>query len=345
MGVHDGVRRLAGGREGMRINRSVLGWGVFFILVGIVPLAVRGGYVDTATVRRAWELWPLILIGIGLGLVLQRTRLAIAGSLVVAITFGLMGGSVLAVGFGPIAGMGTCGFGSGTAEAVAFPTQSGTLVGAARVSLDLSCGELTATSGSGNAWQLAGESSDGAAPEVDAADNRLVIRSPDSQGFGIAHGSTWRLTLPRDPDLDLNVTVNAGSARLDLDETHVSDLGLSVNAGDAHINVSTTPGITSLTATVNAGSLSIDLPAPGGRLTGSLSANAGSLQICVPDGVALRFRASDNPLGANNFGSRGLTRDGNVWTNNRVGTGGAGIDLDASANLGAITLNPESGCD
>jgi hypothetical protein len=329
----------------MRVNRSVLGWGVFFILVGLVPLAVRGGYVDTATVRRAWELWPLILIGIGLGLVLQRTRLAIVGGLVVAVTFGLMGGSVLAVGFGSIAGMGSCGFGSGAADAVGFPTQSGTLGATARVSLDLSCGELTATSGSGNAWQLAGGSSDGAPPEIDASVGRLAIRSPDVHGFGIAHRSTWQLTLPRDPDLELDVTVNAGSARLELDETHVSDLGLSVNAGDAHINVSTTPGIRRLTATVNAGSLSIDLPAPGGILTGSLSANAGSLQICVPDGVALRFRASDNPLGANNFGSRGLTRDGNVWTNAAFGTGGAGIDLDASANLGAITLNPESGCD
>ncbi len=329
----------------MRVNRSVLGWGVFFITVGLVPLAVRGGYVDAAIVRRAWELWPLILVGIGLGLVLQRTQAAVVGGLVVAVTFGLMGGSVLAVGFGSVAGFGTCGFGAGTANAVSFPMQSGTLGGPAQVSLDLSCGDLTAVSGAGSDWQLAGSSGNGSPPDVDASPARLAVRSPDVQGFDIARGATWQLTLPRDPELDLEVTVNAGSARLNLDQTHVRDLAASVNAGDAHVDLTTTPGITALTATVNAGSLSIALPSPSGMLTGSLSANAGSLQICVPDGVALRFRASDNPLGANNFGSRGLTRNGNTWTNAAFAAASSAIDLDASANLGAITLNPESGCE
>jgi hypothetical protein len=336
---------LAVGRAGMRVNRGVLGWGVFFITVGLVPLAVRAGYVDVATARRAWELWPLILIGIGLGLVLQRTPVAVVGGLVVAVTFGLMGGSVLAVGFGSVAGFGTCGFGAGAENSASFPTRTGTLGGAAQVSLDLRCGDLTATSGAGSSWQLTGTSGNGSPPEIDASASRLAVRVPDVQGFDVARGATWQLTLPMDPQLDLEITVNAGSARLNLDDTHVRDLATSVNAGDAHIDVSTTPGITSLTASVNAGSLSIALPSPSGTLTGSLSANAGSLQICVPNGVALRFRASDNPLSANNFGSRGLTRDGNVWTNTAFGVASSGIDLDASANLGAITLNPESGCE
>ena len=43
----------------MRIDRGLLRWGVFLIVLGSVPLAVRAGYLDTDTVRRAWELWVI----------------------------------------------------------------------------------------------------------------------------------------------------------------------------------------------------------------------------------------------------------------------------------------------
>ena len=84
------------------------GWGVFLILAGAVPLGVRAGYLDADQVGRLWSLWPLILIGIGVGLILRRTRLAFLGGLIVAATFGLMVGGLLSVGSTGFAG-GNCG--------------------------------------------------------------------------------------------------------------------------------------------------------------------------------------------------------------------------------------------
>ena len=72
----------------MHVNRSLLGWGVFFLVLGSVPLAVRYGLVDAEAFATAWRLWPLLLIGAGMGLVLARTRAAIVGGLVVAATAG-----------------------------------------------------------------------------------------------------------------------------------------------------------------------------------------------------------------------------------------------------------------
>jgi hypothetical protein len=329
----------------MRVNRGVLGWGLFFIMVGLVPLAVRGGLVDAGTVRRAWELWPLILIGIGLGLVLQRTRAAFVGGVLVAVTFGLMGGSALAAGFGPVAGLGTCGFGGGFGTGEAFTARSGTLGSSARVTLDLSCGELTAASGPGSGWQVSGTSGDGTPPDIVASDGRLSVRSPDHHGFDLAGGSSWSLTLPRDPSIQMGLTVNAGTARIDLTGMAVTDIDTTVNAGDAHLNLSTAVGTRSVNASVNAGSLALSLPTPDGTLSGNLSANAGSISVCVPAGVALRIDASDSALGSDNFGSQGLTRNGNVWTNGVSDVGANRIELNTSANLGAVNLNPESGCD
>ena len=57
----------------MRVRRGYLGWGVFLILAGAVPLAVRSGYLSDDQIGRLWSLWPLILVGIGVGLILGRT--------------------------------------------------------------------------------------------------------------------------------------------------------------------------------------------------------------------------------------------------------------------------------
>lgn len=328
----------------MRLNRRVFGWGVFFLVVGLVPLAIQAGLIDEATVRRAWRLWPLILIGIGLGIVLERTAAAMIGSLIVAVTFGLMVGSVLAVGFGPVAGIGSCGFGMGIGGNQPFPAQTGSLAASSNVALDVSCGELTATTASGSDWRVAGSTGSGTTPRIDTAASRLSVRWPPSGGFSSAGSADLKLTLPADPATTLSATINAGSARLQLGDAHVTGVELSVNAGAAHVDLSSAVGTSSVNASVNAGSLGLSLPAPDGLLAGSLSANAGSINVCVPDGVALQIHSSSS-LGSNNFGSQGLTRTNDVWSNQLPGLSADRIELTTSANLGSITLNPEGGCE
>jgi hypothetical protein len=330
------------GEVRMHINRGLLGWGVFLIVLGAVPLAVRGGYLDEATVRRAWELWPLILIGIGIGLMLQRTRLAAVGGLVVAITFGLLGGSLLATGIsGPFSG---CGIGVGTGSGTPFETRTGTFGSEAGVDLELNCGEVTVSPATGTGWSVSGSDADGDGPDLSASANRLRVLAPERSGMGFMRGGQrWQVTLPTDPLLDLDLSVNAGSARVDLAGAHVADASVSVNAGDIRMDLSGTQGLGSLSASVNAGSLGLSLPAA--SVTGSVSSNLGSIELCVPSGVGLRFRGADNALSSNNFGDRGLSESDGTWTSSDFASATVRIDLSASASLGSITLNPENGCD
>jgi hypothetical protein len=293
----------------MRINRRFIGWGVFFIVLGAVPLAVRGGVLDADLVRRAWELWPLILVGIGLGLVLERTELAVIGSIIVGLTFGVMGGALIATGVGSTAG-------------------------------------FTAAATDGSNWSLEGRSPDGSPPEIATTSSGLVVRTPSRQGVNLAPDAwQWDLSLPRSGTISFGLSLNAGSADVRLDGVTLPSVDVSVNAGDAHLDLGQAAGTTSVQGSVNAGSLAITLPRPTGILTGNLSVNVGSLDLCVADGTPMRLRADDSPLGSNNFASRGLVRNGNTWTSGAFDGAADAVDLRLSANLGSITLNPENGCE
>ena len=328
----------------MRVNRGLLGWGIFFIVLGSVPLAVREGFLDPALVRRAAELWPLILVGIGLGLILARTRVAVLGGLVVAVTFGLMGGALIATGFNPGVGVTSCGFGPGD-QGTPFAEQRGTLAADADVRLEMRCGSVAVTTADGDGWTVAGTSDDGRPPTLRRDESQLVVTAPDRAGIAIANAaSSWQVTVPRAGAIDLVVSVDAGSADLDLSGMTVRTLDASVNAGEARIDLSGTRGTETMSASANAGSLVLLLPVPGATVSGEISVNAGSVSICAPDGVALRFRTNDS-LGSLNFGDRGLVQEGDTWSTPGYDGATPRIDLAVSANLGSITLDPEDGCD
>ncbi len=329
----------------MRVNRGLLGWGVFFLALGGVPLAVRGGVIDAETARRSLELWPLLLIGVGLGLALRHTVLDVFGGVVVALTFGLMAGGLVAAGIGPGSSLALCGIGSTPASPSSVPGLTGSLASGASVDVSVNCGELTVSGAPGGGWSVAWPSGD-SAPAMDASStSRLRLRMGDEHAFGVGNiASTWLLPLPADPTLNLSLSVNAGSSRLTLGALHVTSLATSVNAGDAHVDLRGAIGTTSVTGSANAGSLTVALPSPEATLSGSLSANAGTVRVCAPAGVPLRIRVGDHPLGTTNLAARGLVQNGDIWTRGPWDTASARIDLNVSANLGTVTLDPEDGC-
>jgi hypothetical protein len=334
----------------MHVNRGMLGWGVFLIALGAVPAAVRGGALDASVARRAWELWPLLLVGAGLGLALSRTRAAVVGGVVVALVFGLMGGGLVAGGLGTGSGLALCGFGSdaagGAVQATDAPASTGTFGPAADVQLSADCGALTVETAAGRDWSVAWPASHGNPPVIDAAGDRLAVGAARRSVLGSGSAATsWAVTLPRDPALKLTMSVNAGTARGSLAGVHLDSLDLSVNAGDAHVDLTGAIGVRDVSASANVGSLAITFPEPNGVLSGTLSANAGSLRICVPAGVPLRIRTGDQPLGSNNLADRGLVKSGDTWTRGDVVTAPTRLDLRLEANLGSITLDPEHGCD
>ncbi len=316
----------------MRFDRRFLGWGVFLIAVGAVPLAMRAGVIATGF---DWGgLWPLLVVGVGLGFVLRATPAEPLGGLLVALTLGLLvGGAIGGASF-------AVGCGSGNRP---FPAQSGTF-GAQRasVTIELGCGELEVATIAGQAWSLSGTTDSGNTPRVSNAADRLEIRPERDGAFGfLGEGGQLNVGLPQSTTIDLETTVNAGRAHLDLAGADVAAASLTVNAGDVRLDLSGTH-LASLTSTINAGSAKIALPA--GTLSGSVTVNAGSLSVCVPAGAGVRIQTGGGALGSYQFSAAGLQQSGSTWQTPGFDAAATRIDLSATANAGSITLNPSEGC-
>jgi hypothetical protein len=325
----------------MRIDTRFLNWGVFFIIAGAIPLAVNQGAIDASTVAGWWRLWPLIIIGWGVGLLLRRTSLDFLGGLLIAAVFGVMVGGIF--GAGTSLHLGDIACGDGTKGGTAFPARNGSFASGGRVDLEFRCGQLDVATGTGTGWSVSGTSHDGAAPTVDASGDRLSVRARDRGVSFFPFGDTgesWQVTVPPSTS-ELSVTMNAGAGHLVLAGSSTTDLSSTVNAGDLKIDLSGTP-LRSISMTVNAGAGTIDLPAA--DVNGSFTVNAGSIAFCVPQGVGLRLTTGDNITGGNNFADRGLTKSGNTWQSADWATAANRISLSTTANLGSMTLDPEEGC-
>lgn len=325
----------------MHIDRRLLNWGLFFILLGAIPLAVRQGILTEGTLERWWSLWPLFLVGAGLGLLLRRTPLEFVGGLLAAGTAGVMAGSLLASGFGsfPIAG---CGDERGT---VAFPAREGELSAGADVRVELNCGDLDLVSGGGSGWRVEGVDEDGTGPRIDASAGALTVRSPEEdEPFGfLGKRDRWTVTVPGTVGLDVDVLVNAGRGTLDLADGSFGRLAIDLNAGETIVGADGVAELGELDVHVNAGSAKISLPDR--SLRASLSVNAGSIAFCASSDAGLRIRTNDNITAGNNFDERGLTKSGNTWETAGYDAADVKIEIDAEANAGSFTLNPAGGCD
>ena len=292
----------------MHIRRGLLGWGVFLILAGAIPLAVRAGYISNDDLGRYWSLWPLILIGIGVGLVLSRTSFDFVGGLIVAATFGVMVGGLLSVG---VSGFGGASCGS-TAAAKAFPAHDGTL-GVERRRRGAASTAGTSRSGSARAPAGISRAATSTAPVRRSGPTpRRSTSGRSHEGapswLGLGDHDTWRLTLPAAPRLGLDVQVNAGRGTLDLAGATLGEVALQLNAGSATLDLGSAAAISTIDLQLNAGSLGVTLPNL--SLTGSIQANAGSVKVCVPPGAGLRLHTGESIIASYDYAGHGLVQDG-----------------------------------
>jgi hypothetical protein len=152
----------------MMVNRRFLNWGVFLVAVGAVMLVAQTDAVNSDVVAQALRLWPVVVIALGIGLLLRRTRFGLAGGMLAAAMPGfLLGGLVVAA---PQM-VPECG----DVQPASFAAREGTFEGAAAADLTLACGDLSVTTAPGSGWQLQTGNTTGAVATVGVSADRLSL--------------------------------------------------------------------------------------------------------------------------------------------------------------------------
>jgi hypothetical protein len=318
----------------MRVDRGRLNWGVFFIVLGAVPLAYAQGLVSASAIGEAWRLWPLVIVGIGLAFVLSRTPAFFLGGTVVAVCLGLVFGSALAIG--PNVGCGTDG------HDLRSISQSGTFGGNSTVELDLQCGSASVTTSTDQQWHVDASNSGGHTPQVSSGGTSLRVGSLTRSGWSFDRGrDDWQIRLPAGTQIDLTASLDMGDGRFTLGSANLSSARFDLNLGSLHVDLSGAT-VGSLHMSVNLGSAFVTLDGSS-DLAGSLSTNLGSLEVCVPADLGVQVTA-DNTLSSSDFAGAGLVRVGGVWRTTNYDTAAHKANLTIETNLGSVTLRAAGGC-
>lgn len=327
----------------MRIDRGLLNWGVFLIVLGGVPLAVQQGWAESSIAGDLWRLWPLILVGIGLGLVLRWTPLAWLGGALVAATFGLIFGAVAAssgIGFSLICDESRTGgqttSASGTASGPDF-----------RVDLEMSCGDLTLARGVGSSWSIEAVHPVGDPPETQSSSTSLIVRQPSGLRGMLALDQIgrdrWSISLPGAVSLALGMTLNLADGDVSLGSGPVGSIGATLNFStiDMHLGSVQAGEQSQAGLTLNFSTAAIALPAQSSIAGATL--NFSSMQICVPREAGLRIR-HQGTFSSDNLPEAGLVKVGEVWETADYASVSTPVEIQVTSSFSSITLERPEVC-
>jgi hypothetical protein len=321
------------------VNRSRLDWGVFCIVLGGVLLLVNVGLIDRASVNQLAFLWPVVLIALGCGLLLRYSRVQLAGGLIVAITLGLVVGSVIAGGASAGAQIGCSGNGAGS-KAV---TTSGSFGASASVDAQLSCVDLTLDSQPGSGWSVSAGSDSVRQPTIEPSADRLRLRSEPERFFGPGPRLPWHISVPQSMPVGLQLELNVATGDVKPGPANLSSLNFTLNASDFDFDLHDATALGSFGGTLNAASSTLILPTGVSALSGGITLNASSLTLCVAPSTNVQIELSET-LSSNNFAAAGLVKSGNQWVTSDTGSAGPALTMHMSTNVSSVTLDRSGEC-
>jgi len=248
-------------------------WPAILILVGVFALLINSGLVPAERLDRLADLWPLVLIVIGLELVVRRAikgpTAEIAALLVVLLA---IVGAAAYVALGP-----------------AIPTGIQTLDAAAKVGsvehasvrVDVGAANITMQGSSsigGDLFRAHIEYS-GRKPDVglDTSTGEVHISQSNTSGF-FFQNRRFILSLQLNSSVPWKIAVNSGASSdtYNLSSLHVSSIDVNTGASRETINVGT-PSAT-VPITINGGALTVNAHRPHG-VAASVAVSGGAVNL------------------------------------------------------------------
>jgi hypothetical protein len=260
---------------GMRRGYRSLFWPAILILVGVFALLVNAGFVPVERLDRLADLWPLILVVIGLELVVRRSlqgaTAEIAAALIVLLA---IGGAAAYVALGP-----------------AIPTgiqtldASGSVGSIKHATVQVDAGGATITmqgsSSLGDDLFRAHIEYSGRKPDVslDPSSGQVHISQSSTSGFFL-QSHRFALTLQLNSSVPWQIAVNSGASSdvFTLSTVRVARIDVNTGASKEDITVGDPSGTVPIK--INGGALTVNVHRPVGTAASvSVSGGAASLSF------------------------------------------------------------------
>ena len=163
-------------------------------------------------------------------------------------------------------------------------------------------------------------------PEVDYSDGKLVISQPDTQGFPDLRGisdfrNEWDLRLNEEAPMDMSIDAGGGTIDLRLAELSLTRLDIELGACEGTVDLS--------------GDWERDLDAV-------INVGAANIVVLLPSDVGVRVEVDAGPTAIQ---TSGLSKDGNVYTNDAYGESAVTVQLHLETGIGRINLVVEEAAD
>ncbi len=288
--------------------------GLLLVALGVIALLANLGLISADAVLGLLDLWPLLLIVIGLELIVRRLlappRATLAGAAILALA---VVGALAYVSLVP-------------PPAIETTTASAPVGGVDKAALDLGLGasnlEVKSASLGTDLYRATFQFPKGSAPDV-SVDNGTVGIS-DHQGFGRLAFGRRHVSLTLNSDIPWAISVGGGATNGTLDLRLLKLTSLDVNGG--------------------ANRETVDLPPPHGTVTLSISGGASNLTLHRPSGTPVSVQISG---GASNLDADGhhisAFANDQSWSTPGYDSAQDRYQVDVSGGASSVKLDQAAG--
>lgn len=294
--------------------RGGLVWPVILIGAGLVLLLNNMGRLSWSVWGTLWRLWPVLLIAIGLDILVGRhSRI---GSLIVALL--LVGVLTAAI----VWGFPSFWTNAQVAQIDRTETVSEDLKGADRAEVEIRFGAGTLQvaalpEGSGQLLKGSVDLSKGESLGRDRSGNRFVLHSEGSWSSGPNvtpnESKTWDLELNRDIPIDLKIGVGVGRSNIDLTQLDLQSLDLNGGVGQSTVKL-----------------------AQRGRYNVQVEGGVGELTLILPPGLAAQVTVNGGLGGVSVDGD--FNRRDDQYTSPNFNTAENRVEVSVQGGIGRVVI-------
>lgn len=149
----------------------------------------------------------------------------------------------------------------------------------------------------------------------------------------------WDLKFAEDVPMDLTIDLGAGRSDLALGSLALTGLDIRGGAGEVDLDLSGSQSLGRFDFDLGAGGVTIDLSGEWQHnLDARIAGGLGELSVRLPADVGVRI---DVDAGLGHINASGLTRDGDMYTNDVYETSDVALRIDLSGGVGQINLDVE----